>query len=132
MRHTFIAVLAGILLVGCSTTAPVVGQFLATKDEFMGEASAAMHGTGTLRMRTQSGVSCSGTLERSSSLVSGEGELQCSDGRKGSFVFTKTNEMGGTGFGNLSDGEKFRFLWGNEVKRVRCDKDDSSIVCSRF
>lgn len=132
MKHTLTAAFAAILLAGCAVTAPVVGQFSTAKDEFMGEASAAMYGTGTLRIRSQSGVGCTGTLERPSSLVSGEGELQCSDGRKGTFVFTKTNEMGGTGFGTLSDGEKFRFLWGNEVKRVRCDKDDSSVVCSRF
>lgn len=117
---------------GCSTTAPVVGVFSESNDEFMGEASAATYGTGSLRLRTQSGKTCTGTLTRPTSMVSGEGDMQCTDGRKGTFVFTKNNEFGGTGFGTLSDGEKFRFLWGNNVRRGRCDKTSTSIVCSDY
>ena len=115
----------------CAVTAPVVGQFTTAKDDFMGQATASLT-EGTLSIQSQAGVTCTGTMTRPST-VSGSGRINCSDGRTGTFVFTKNNEYGGTGFGSLSDGEKFRFLWGNNVgSRARCDKDDTSVACSRY
>ncbi|WP_417276390.1 hypothetical protein [Castellaniella sp.] len=122
------------LLAGCAHTSAVVGQFSGTKDEFMGEASAAMWGEGTLHIQTQAGVTCEGTLVRPRSLESGNGKMHCSDGRTGTFVFTKSNTYGGTGFGSMSDGERFRFNWGNDVRRAnsQCEKSGSTVSCTQY
>ncbi len=129
----FILIFLTLILEACSVTQPVVGQFSKSKDDFMGEATASMSGTGTLHITSQSGIDCNGTLTRKTSLVSGEGEFHCNDGRTGKFIFTKNNEFGGTGFGTLSDGEKIRFLWGNQASvRDKCEFSDSSVTCSRF
>lgn len=122
------------MLAGCAHTSPVVGQFSGSKDEFMGEASAAMWGEGSLHIQTQAGVTCDGTLVRPTSLVSGNGKLHCSDGRTGTFVFTKSNEYGGTGFGSMSDGERLRFNWGSDVRRAnsQCEKSGSTVSCTRY
>ena len=120
-------------LQACAVTQPVVGQFSKSKDDFMGEATASMTGTGSLHIKSISGVDCNGTLTRKASLVSGEGEFHCNDGRTGTFIFTKNNEFGGTGFGTLSDGEKIRFLWGNQAAaRDKCEFSDAAVTCSRF
>ena len=125
----FVSILS---LQACSVTQPVVGQFSKTKDDFMGEATSTLS-DGTLKIRTLSGIDCSGTLQRPTSLVSGNGNFKCSDGRTGTFVFTKSNEFGGTGFGSLSDGEKFRFLWGNQVsRRDRCDLSNGEVSCAGY
>lgn len=131
MMRPIFAVITALTVTGCAVTAPVVGQFVGSKDEFMGQATAGFS-EGTLRIRSQSGVACTGTMTRPST-VSGEGEMRCSDGRTGAFVFAKSNEYGGTGFGTLSDGEKFRFLWGNDVRgRARCDREPDAVACSRY
>ncbi|SDH23746.1 hypothetical protein [Propionivibrio dicarboxylicus] len=123
--------LAALALAACSTTAPVVGQFTSTKDEFMGQATASWT-AGTMSIQSQAGITCTGALRRDST-VNGNGDLICSDGRTGTFVFTKSNEYGGSGFGTLSNGEKFRFLWGNTVgRRARCDQDPDGIACTRI
>ena len=130
MKST-IMLTAALVLAGCSITAPVVGQFTGSKDEFMGQATAGVS-DGTLHIRSQSGITCGGTIIRPST-ISGDGEIRCSDGRTGKFVFTKSNERGGTGFGTLSDGEKFRFLWGSDVRgRARCDDETNGVACSRY
>lgn len=120
-------------LQACSITQPIVGHLVNSKDEFMGEATASLSGNGVLQIRTMLGVSCSGLFRRPTSYVSGDGEIKCSDGRLGTFVFTKSNEFGGTGFGSFSDGEKIRFLWGNQVsRRERCNKYAGEVSCAAY
>jgi hypothetical protein len=129
MKRIYLISILAILsaVTGCAVTMPVVGQFSSSREPFMGEASAALVGTGSLRIQSQSGVVCAGTLERPTSLQSGNGEVQCTDGRTGTFVFSKSNEYGGTGFGSLSDGEKFNFNWGNETRRPIAEREDVNV-----
>ncbi len=128
-----ISLLLALMLQACAVTQPVVGQFPKNKDDFMGEATASVYKDGTFHIQSQSGIICDGSLKRPTSLVSGNGEIKCSDGRTGSYVFTKNNEYGGeTGFGTLSDGEKFRFLWGNQVSKEHCDFSSNDITCSKY
>lgn len=125
-----IPILCVVLLTGCTTTLPVVGQFSTSKDTFMGEAVAGLN-DGTMRVRSQNGLLCQGTLTRPS-LVSGDGKLSCSDGRTGTFVFTKKTEASGDGFGTLSDGEKFRFHFGGGLRQSKCDFTGDSAECQAY
>ncbi|MER1940631.1 hypothetical protein ABS755_07975 [Castellaniella sp. FW104-16D08] len=133
MRSKITALILSAALSGCAVTVPVVGNFAGqSTDDFMGSATAGV-GDGTMQIMSQQGVSCTGTLHRPST-VSGTGTLKCDDGRTGTFVFTKSNYNGGTGFGKLSDGTKVRFSFGTDVHRAttRCDQNGSSTTCTQY
>ncbi len=132
MPMKLIPVLLALVVSACTgVTVPVVGQFSSTKDDFMGSATATLS-DGTMKVQSESGLMCDGTLTRPS-VASGTGTLRCSDGRTGTLVFTKSGNEGGIGFGTLSDGEKFRFAFGSEVRQVteRCEQGSSMSTCTR-
>lgn len=108
-----ILTVVAVSLFGCATsmTLPVVGQFRSGDEQFRGEATGYLDGTGVLSIRTERGASCTGSFKRSASGVTGEGNFTCSDGRTGDFYYTsKGND--GEGFGKASSGDLFRFRFG--------------------
>jgi len=114
MYRVIVTLLVVVGLSGCITiTLPVVGAFKTGDEQFRGEATGRLDGTGTLTIRSERGRSCSGSYKRSSSGVTGEGRFTCTDGKTGDFYYTTHgNPNNGEGFGKTDDGDMFRFRFG--------------------
>lgn len=107
--------LFSFMLVSCSSTYPVRGEFLANNEHFIGKATSGLSG-GKLFVTTENQVRCEGKYESKmtfsmSTAVVADGQFTCDDGRVGKFTFSG-NAVNGEGFGTLEDGEKFRFTYG--------------------
>lgn len=100
------------MLVGCSLTLPVQGDFNKGQEMFLGQATGNADGSGTLVINSESGVNCSGKFQYDEPRVSGSGKFECDDGRTGTFRFT-SNGASGMGFGKTSKGEPFKFTFGH-------------------
>ena len=115
MRKAVVAGIVGVgLLAGCTPPVPIVATIDATDEEFIGSANPmAGEITGTVY---PSGVTCSGEYETfmawdSSSTYSLNGAIECSDGRKGTWSATGSNNIG-RGVGVL-DGKRMRISFGS-------------------
>ncbi len=111
MRSNLILI-TSLMVVGCSMTLPVHGDFNKGQEKFLGSATGQMDGSGTITMTTESGVRCNGKFQYDNPRVSGAGDFNCDDGRKGSFNFTSSGDRG-TGFGRTTDGKPFKFVFGH-------------------
>jgi hypothetical protein len=113
MRKIWITVLvAGLGLVFPAVPAGA-GLFSATRaviailadDLFVGEAEGHLSGAGTLAIRSQKDpdLTCLGQFT-SSAVRGGSGQMQCSDGATGTFLFTRLSAFRGHGVGGSSRG----------------------------
>jgi hypothetical protein len=103
------ALVAILLLSGCSLTLPVSGLVEGTGETFSGKATGYTDGAGTLEITGNSGVVCNGSFVYVTPRE-GEGVFRCSDGRSGPFRFVSTGKRG-TGQGDLG-GKRFTFTFG--------------------
>ena len=92
-----------------SVTLPVRGQMDNGKEAFTGSATGHMDGAGELQITSVAGVACRGAFVYTTSRT-GEGTLNCDDGRSGPFTFVSTGSRG-TGSGSLN-GRPFTFTFG--------------------
>lgn len=98
------------LLSGCTISANVIGKVGTENETFLGTSTGYPNGTGDLEMSSADGVQCTGQYWFSG--ASGNGVLQCSDGRAGNVEFTRLTPRSGYGFGTTSDGKPIRFVFG--------------------
>ena len=111
-RIIFGAIAAG-LVAGCTPPVPVVGKLEATNEEFIGSADP-MKGevTGTIY---PTGVTCIAPYQThmvmdANSTYTLNGVLECSDGRRGTWTATGSNNIG-RGIGTLG-GQKISISFG--------------------
>lgn len=88
-----------VVLSACSLTLPVRGQTETGDETFTGSATGDMSGAGTLTLRSDRGVTCTGDFVYVTSRR-GDGTFRCSDGRSGPFAFVSTGTHG-TGTGRI-------------------------------
>lgn len=98
-----------VFLAACSMTLPVQGVIPATSETITGQATGYANGSGTLKIATSNGTTCSGNFVYVTQRQ-GEGVFNCSDGRSGPFSFVSTGSNG-TGHGNFG-GKPFTFTFG--------------------
>jgi len=113
MRKLWITVLVAGLGLAFPAVPAGAGLFSATRaviailadDLFVGEAEGHLNGAGTLVIRSQKepGLACFGQFT-SSTVRGGSGQMQCSDGSTGTFLFTRLSVFRGHGVGGSSRG----------------------------
>lgn len=108
MRIAF-AVIASVMLAGCSMTLPVQGQLANGEETFSGSATGYSDGAGTLEIKSNKGTSCKGTFVYVTRR-DGKGTFNCSNGQSGPFEFVSSGTRG-TGTGTLG-GKPFTFTFG--------------------
>ncbi len=102
------------LLTACSMTLPVKGRVSGSGELFLGDATGHMDGSGEMTLTSSDGRSCAGSFQYNHSFTSGAGKFTCNDGAVGPFAFTSRGN-GGMGFGKLSTGERFKFVFGDQA-----------------
>jgi hypothetical protein len=109
MTRSVTLLAAAAHLSGCSITLPVRGQMDNGTETFAGSATGHMDGAGELQITSAAGLACRGAFVYTTRRT-GEGTLNCEDGRSGPFTFVSTGSRG-TGSGSLN-GRPFTFTFG--------------------
>lgn len=112
-QPTFAAVILALSLAAplaaCSVTLGVQGGMEDGDETFTGTATGYLDASGTLRITSSKGTTCTGGFVYVNSRQ-GQGTFMCSDGRSGPFQFVSTGTHG-TGTGRLG-GRAFTFTFG--------------------
>jgi hypothetical protein len=115
MNKKIISILIMLTLTACAHSFPVHGDFGKGDENFIGTTVAyPMNGTGDLMITTDRGVKCNGTWTFIDRPITGAGNFECADGRKGTFNFTSEspNGMNGIGIGRTTKGQPMKFSYG--------------------
>ncbi len=129
IRYTQIPLLfATALMAGCATTYPVVGQ-LEDGTPMLGENDIL---AGTFWAASTSGLRCKGTYDNMTTTSTIFVSLNCSDGRTGKAIATRSgvNASGGavTAIAELNDGTKAQFVIGPNVSYQQAFGRDATVI----
>lgn len=100
-----------VLMTGCSMTLPIQGQMQNSSETFTGVATGYPDGGGDLKIVSSKGATCQGNFVYVTHRQ-GKGIFTCDDKRTGPFEFVSTGTRG-TGVGEMSNGERLIFTFGN-------------------
>lgn len=97
------------LLSGCAVTVPVA--VISDRDGTLRGAATATLSEGTFRVSNGT-LTCSGSYDSMNTAPTLEMVVQCSDGRKGFAVVTRTSATSGHGIVRMSDGTTANLIFG--------------------
>jgi S1-C subfamily serine protease len=100
------ALIAGLIVGGCSVD---VNGFVGS-EKFTGTVSQGL-GTGTMNVKGDTGTKCLGHYS-ARGMASGDGFLQCDDGRQALIRYENTSLGVGYGYGTTNTGDLVRFYFG--------------------
>lgn len=106
-------ILMSVALTACSATVPATMK-IEGNQILRGSASGKVGRDAVMSVDNLEGLSCSAELVLPVTETTTQGTIQCSDGRKGTFIANRKGDSW-TGEGTLDDGSKFVVLLGTNI-----------------
>lgn len=116
MNRAIFLIHFGLLLTSCSTVPATIK--IQDSEVLRGSASGSLGSDALVSVRNIDGLSCEGKMYVPATSASTEGQIECNDKRKGSFIANGHAESW-AGEGRLDDGSKFSILIGPQRTTVR-------------
>jgi hypothetical protein len=120
MKKNYLLIPTILILVGCSTSYPLYVKNQVTDEVFIGKATSQLFGKSDFLVSNPDGVTCTGKYDATVIVnpmegTSNTGTMDCTDGRKGTWVVSGSGTSGGQGVGKL-DGKKIIIMYGSMAR----------------